>query len=76
MISFFVPQESNPIPHMKITKAYQFRLYLTKEQEILIRKTFGCTRFLYNQMLEEKKKAIDPIVIEVVIKKKNMLVLK
>ena len=42
--------------HMKITKAYQFRLYPTKEQEILIHKTFGCTRFLYNQMLEEKKK--------------------
>ena len=42
--------------HMKITKAYQFRLYPTKEQEVLIHKTFGCTRFLYNQMLEEKKK--------------------
>ena len=62
--------------HMKITKAYQFRLYLTKEQEILIHKTFGCTRFLYNQMLKEKKKAIKPIVIEVVIKEKSMLVLK
>ena len=64
------------IQHMKITKAYQFRLYPTKEQEILIHKTFGCTRFLYNQMLEEKKKVIGLIVIEVVIKKKNMLVLK
>ena len=61
MISFFVPQESNPIPHMKITKAYQFRLYLTKEQEILIHKTFGYTIFLYNQMLKEKKKAIDQL---------------
>ena len=61
MISFFVQQESNPIPHMKITKAYQFRLYLTKEQEILIHKTFGCTIFLYNQMLKEKKKAIDQL---------------
>ena len=42
--------------HMKITKAYQFRLYLTKEQEVLVHKTFGCTRFLYNQMLDEKRK--------------------
>ena len=42
--------------HMKITKAYQFRLYPTKEQEVLIHQTFGCTRFLYNQMLDEKKK--------------------
>ena len=41
---------------MKITRAYQFRLYPTKEQEVLIHKTFGCTRFLYNQMLDEKKK--------------------
>ncbi len=41
---------------MKITKTYQFRLYPTKEQEVLIHKTFGCTRFLYNQMLDVKKK--------------------
>ena len=26
---------------MKITRAYQFRLYPTAEQEILIHKTFG-----------------------------------
>ena len=43
---------------MKITRAYQFRLYPTHEQEILIHKTFGCTRFLYNQMLDEKKKNV------------------
>ena len=43
---------------MKITRAYQFRLYPTYEQEILIHKTFGCTRFLYNQMLDEKKKNV------------------
>ena len=35
---------------MKITRAYQFRLYPTPEQEVLIHKTFGCTRFLYNQI--------------------------
>ena len=43
---------------MKITRAYQFRLYPTAEQEILIHKTFGCTRFFYNQMLDEKKKNV------------------
>ena len=43
---------------MKITRAYQFRLYPTAEQEILIHKTFGCTRFLYNQMLDKKKKNV------------------
>ena len=39
-----------------IMKAYQFRLYPTKEQEVIIRKTFGCTRFVYNYCLDLKKK--------------------
>ena len=34
-------------------KAYKFRLYPTKEQEILINKTFGCTRFIYNYFLDK-----------------------
>ena len=38
-------------------KAYRFRLYPTKEQEILLRKTFGCTRFVYNQILAARKAA-------------------
>ena len=41
---------------MKIYKAYQFRLYPTKEQEVFIRKTFGCTRFVYNYCLDLKRK--------------------
>ena len=41
---------------MKIHKAYQFRLYPTKEQEVIIRKTFRCTRFIYNYCLDLKKK--------------------
>ena len=32
-------------------KAYKFRIYPTHEQEVLIRKTFGCTRFVYNHYL-------------------------
>jgi putative transposase len=35
-------------------KAYKFRLYPNKEQEILICKTFGCVRFIYNRMLSDK----------------------
>ena len=34
--------------------AYRFRLYPTEEQKILLGKTFGCCRFLYNQMLNDK----------------------
>src|SRR5574344_1264351 len=35
-------------------KAYKFRLYPNKEQQILINKTFGCVRFVYNKMLGDK----------------------
>lgn len=40
----------------KLNKAYKFRLYPNKEQELLINKTFGCVRFMYNQMLADKIK--------------------
>lgn len=33
-------------------RAYQFRIYPTREQEILIHKTFGCSRFVYNYFLD------------------------
>lgn len=35
-------------------KAYKYRLYPNKEQEVLINKTFGCCRFIYNKMLADK----------------------
>jgi len=38
-----------------LNKAYNFRLYPNKEQEELFAKTFGCVRFVYNQMLAERK---------------------
>ena len=38
-----------------MNKAYKFRLYPNKEQQILFSKTFGCVRFIYNKMLEERK---------------------
>ena len=41
---------------MKIYKAYKFRIYPNKEQQELINKTLGCTRFVYNTMLYEKEK--------------------
>ncbi|MGI6079163.1 MAG: RNA-guided endonuclease TnpB family protein, partial [Fastidiosipilaceae bacterium] len=36
---------------MLVNKAYKFRIYPTKEQEILINKTFGCCRFVFNHFL-------------------------
>jgi len=38
-----------------ILKAFKFRIEPNKEQQVLINKTLGCTRFLYNQMLDEKQ---------------------
>lgn len=32
-------------------KAYKYRIYPNKEQEIQIAQTFGCCRFVYNQTL-------------------------
>ncbi|MEH6934056.1 MULTISPECIES: RNA-guided endonuclease TnpB family protein [unclassified Bacillus (in: firmicutes)] len=43
----------------KHNKAYKFRLYPTEEQAYLMRKTFGCVRFVYNRMLAERKEAYE-----------------
>ena len=34
------------------SKAYKFRIYPTKEQEVLLNKTFGCVRVLWNHNVE------------------------
>ena len=36
-------------------KAYKYRLYPNKQQEVQIQKTFGCCRFVYNYMLNYKQ---------------------
>ena len=33
-------------------ETYKFRIYLTKEQEVLLQKHFGCVRFVYNWALD------------------------
>lgn len=38
---------------MLVNKAYKFRIYPTKEQEILIAKTIGCSRFIFNHFLDQ-----------------------
>ena len=38
-------------------KSYKFRIYPTKEQAILIQKTFGCTRFVFNKYLSKRIEA-------------------
>ena len=41
---------------MLVNKAYRFRIYPNKQQEILIAKTLGCSRFVFNHFLSEWKK--------------------
>ena len=36
---------------MKYNLAFRYRIYPNKEQELLINKTFGCVRFVYNTIL-------------------------
>lgn len=36
--------------------SYKFRLYPNKQQEVLIQKTFGCVRYVFNYFLSERKR--------------------
>ena len=36
---------------MLVNKSYKFRIYPNKEQEILIAKTIGCSRYVFNHFL-------------------------
>ena len=40
-------------------RAYNVRLYPNKQQEVLLGKTFGCCRKVYNCMLEAKIKSYE-----------------
>ena len=44
-----------------MNKAYKFRLKPNKEQQVLLNKTFGCARFVYNKMLAERKDLYDKL---------------
>lgn len=37
-------------------KSYKYRIYPNNEQQLYLQKTFGCTRFIYNQMLADRIK--------------------
>lgn len=40
-----------------ILKSYKYRAYPTKEQEVLLAKHFGCSRWMYNYALDKKIKS-------------------
>jgi putative transposase len=50
IIGTYIPFGSE-VNAMLVNKAYKFRIHPTKEQEILITKTIGCSRFVFNLFL-------------------------
>ena len=44
---------------MMIHKAYKFRIYPNQQQRILIGKTIGCSRFVFNRFLSEWNKTYE-----------------
>jgi len=48
--------KSQELNENEMHKAFKFRLLPTKEQEVLLAKHFGCSRFIYNYFLAEKQK--------------------
>ena len=40
-----------------MNKSFKVRIYPSQEQQVLIYKTFGCVRYVYNRMLKFKQKA-------------------
>jgi|SRR5690625_50521 len=43
----------------RLNKAFKFRLQPNKSQEVLLAKTFGCVRFVYNKMLAERQETYE-----------------
>ena len=44
-----------------MNRAYKFRIYPNQEQKVLLDKTFGCCRFIYNKMLKERKRSYETL---------------
>ena len=42
---------------MDVKRAYRFRFYPTPGQEVILARTFGCARFVYNHMLRQRTDA-------------------
>lgn len=41
--------------HTKMRQGFRFRLYPNKEQELLLRKSLGCVRFVWNHFLDKRQ---------------------
>ena len=45
--------------NVKINSAYKFRVYPNQDQQTMLNKTFGCCRFLWNKMLNERSETYE-----------------
>lgn len=53
---------------MNQLKAYKYRIYPNKEQEVLLAKTFGCCRFVWNKLVENFNNGCKEVVTEKILK--------
>jgi len=44
---------------MQILKAYKYRIYPTEDQEVLLNKTFGCCKVVWNACTESFNSSVD-----------------
>jgi len=58
---------------MRSYKAYKFRLYPSEKQTILIHKTFGCVRFVYNHYLAKQEKEEIKKAFKILARRENFL---
>ena len=56
-----------------MNKAYKYRICPNPEQEILINKTFGCVRFVYNKMLANRKEVYEQFKDDKALKQQKYL---
>lgn len=47
------------MPTVKQNRAIKYRAYPTEEQEVLLAKTFGCVRFVWNHMLMDAQQFLN-----------------
>ena len=47
------------MPAQKLNRAIKYRAYPTSEQQVLLAKTFGCVRFIWNHMLIDAQQFLD-----------------
>ena len=68
--------ETIPPSEVKLfKKAFQYEIYPNTEQQILLAKTFGCNRFIYNRLLVEVKNEYDLYLNSIILAKHNSAII-